>query len=455
MATSVAPESREAAVDPGAAAREASAAPVVVPASPTERPVQRNDETGDAFKERVRLDARDRALAIAKDAGMPGVGAPELSDAEKAAKVLDINARSADPVTALLADAAAGPAAVVDPAVPAAPVVDPAAPVVPVAEPATEPAPAGIPVELSIPGQADPFVLEVGDQDTADIITDLQRRAAKGDRADVIRQDATRLRDESDDFRFVVDLDPAGVMQESVTHPADQLHLAKYLLSRPGILTAELREWIAEAVEDTPERAKERGELMELERLKRRDAVKDQVAARREGRQHTREIAGTIHQSIESIVPETFSNEGRELLYNIVIDAVDGARRRSPGGRFDSRTIPGMVQHHLKTLGIAPRGTAPAREPAPAARPSAPVVPPKPVAAPAIAVSAKTAADLRAASVARQDAATASPGRGSEVSRIPVAPAYDPAQPGDALSQKIAWARKVLVPAMSKRPVGS
>lgn len=474
MATSVAPEGREAPADPGAAARDASAAPVVPvsPAAPTapDRPVQRNDESGDAFKERVRIEARERAMQIAKDRGLPGVGAPELSDAEKAANLAEINRRAADPAGALLADATAKAAAapVVDPA--AAPVVDPAVPVVPVADPAVAPvvdpaAPVvptgdesvGIPVEIAVAGRDDPFVMEVSDQDTADIITDLQRRATRGDQARAIRDEASRMRDETEDFRFVVELDPAGVLQESVTDPRDQAHLAKFLISRPGILSnPEVREFIEQALEDTPERAKERGELMELERLKRRDTIRDHVERRQGQRQEIREIAGTIHKSIESLAPDGMSHEARELLYEDVTADVDAVRRTSRG-KFDSRTVPGIIQRRFKLLGIASRGTAPVapKEPAaPAARPSAPAAA-APKAAVPTAIQAKTAAELRAAALARQDAATATPGRGSEVSRIPTPPAYDPAQPGDAISQRVAWARKIVIPALSKRPVGS
>lgn len=489
MATSVAPEGREAAADPGAAAREASAAPAPVAAPdpsssikiassavPAGTPTPRGNETGDEYKERVRVEARARAMALAGDKGMPGSEtAPPLGEAEKDAALADLARRAADPAAALLADAAAKSAAdraaeaaaapAAEPAVePAAaePAAEPAAapaaePAAPAAEPAAEPVAVGIPVEIAIPGKDEPFVLEVGDQDTADIITDLQRRAARGEQAREIRAEAARLRDETEDFRFVVDLDPAGVLQESVTDPRDQAHLAKFLITRPGILTnPEIREFIEAALEDTPERAKERGELMELERLKRRDTVNDHVKGRAAERQETRDIAGTIHESIESIVPDNFSHEGRRLLYNIITDDVAYARKRSPGKQFDRRTVPGMIQHHLKTLGIAPRGTAPAAPAAPpVARPSAPVVPPKAAAPPAVAVPAKTAEQLRAAARARQDAATATPGRGSEVSRVPAPPPYDPSQPGDAIAQRVAWARKTLVPSMSKRPVGS
>jgi hypothetical protein len=484
MATTAQPESGREAPDASAAAAREASTPIVVPtvrdepvnsagAPAAPAPARNEGESGEQYKARVNALARDKAMALARDRALPGVAAPPLDPKTVDEKLADIH----DPVKALEKDAAAKAA---DPAATPAEGDEPAATETAGAEaapaegetaladgeqkPETDAGPAGITVELAVPGQEAPFLMEVGDQESADILTDLNKRAARGDQARAIREQATLIRDDAEDerdrFKMVVDLDPAGVLQESVTDPRDQVHLAKFLLTQPGVLE-NVKDWIAAALEDSPEDAAKRAELLELERYKRRDAVKDAVEknmkSRRDFRHEKRSVALGIHQAIESLAPEVFTKDSLDALYEDVAADVEAVRQNSPSKRIDGRNIPAIVTRRLKLYGHAPRGEKPVVKTGETTRPSAPAavkttgVPAKPAAD--TKVAPKTAQALRTAARQRQDATTASPGAGAQVSRTPAPPPYDPAQKGNALEQRFAWARKTLIPSNQRRPV--
>lgn len=411
---------------------------------------------------------RERAMALAATMGVPGApGVATLDPAAADAAVAALNAAHEDPMgAAAAASAAAGELAGDQPAetdeereVRRAALTEEqrAAEDALAAGGGAEGAVAvvadapGIAVEIPVQGSETPFTLEVGDQETADLITSLVQRATRGDQSRAIREQAQQMRDEAEEFQLVVELDPAGVVQEAITDPKDIQHLFRYLATRPGVLQQNL-EWVQKLLDD-PDSLATNADLMELERMRRKESVQGDVTAKREDRQYNRALAGTIHKSMESLVPESLTTEARDQLYSDVMDDVRKFKDEHNLRTMDLRRVPGFIQRRLALWGHKPREAGQGSErtaPSGAAIvPTVPVVPAKPVVAP----PARTVADLKAASANRQAAASAPAGPGGVANALPVRPAFDPKQPGTALQQSIAWARKTLLPSLTKKPL--
>lgn len=280
--------------------------------------------------------------------------------------------------------------------------------------------------------EGETFPIEVSDVETADRLRQLQRAALRGDQARALREEAAAMREEAEEFSYVVEMDPAGVITEAITKPEDQLHLAKYLLTRPGVLE-QAEAWLVELLNDPEKVLPTQRRLVEADRIERREAVKGVVETKRALDKNARQLVQAAQRSIDSLVPEAWSVDARRQLYKDVLadlretnryEAAEAERRGvQHDGRMDPRRVAGMVQRRLALLGVAPRAAKPVSG-TPAAAGTTPA-----------AIPGATAETLKAARAAKAAAASAPPGAGSPSATIPPAPPYDPKQKGTPIQQ--------------------
>lgn len=280
--------------------------------------------------------------------------------------------------------------------------------------------------------EGETFPIEVSDVETADRLRQLQRAALRGDQARAMREEAAALREEAEEFNYVVEMDPAGVIAEAIQDPKDQVHLAQYLLTRPGVF-AQVEAWLVDLLNDPEKVLPVQAKVIDADRIARRDAVQGEVQAKRALNQNARQLVQAAQRSVDSLVPETWTPEMRQQLYKDVLadlretnrQEVAEAERRgmTHDGRMDPRRVAGMVQRRLSRIGVAPRSNKPVSG-APAPAGTTPAV-----------IPGATAETLKAARAAKAAAASAPPGAGSPSATPPKAPPYDPSQPGSAIQQ--------------------
>lgn len=426
-------------------------------------------------------DRRERALALAAERNIPGAPGVDPLPQNAVDAALEARNRAAQNPNPLAGTAEAGTegeeVAEGDPVTGDVPAEGEVA-ADPSAEVAEEiPAEEAISIAIPVQGSEDPFVLEVSDPETAEHINGLIRRAERGERAQAIRQEAQQMREEVEEFHYAVEMDPTGVLdrilldpptdrqethQERQSREHDTDHLFLKLLTKPGVLERHLE--VVGKMMDNPETIDAYAEKVELERLRRQKVVEERVNERRVLNQRARQLETTIHKTIASLAPDTFTDEGRIALFrDIMRDAKDYERANNLAA-IGLHRIPGLIQQRFKYLGIAPKSenqngntnTAPRNTPGSNVTGVRKPPVPKPADAPrpteGVAPSPKTAAELKAAAERRQGAASAAPGAGAAANAMPARPAYDPSQPGTAVQQSTAWARKNLLPWLKARP---
>ena len=228
-------------------------------------------------------------------------------------------------------------------------------------------------------------------------------------------------------------LDPAGYVTSTIQDPNDLHHLFRYLATRPGILESST-DWLAEMMGDPGQIQREARDLDAM-RIQRRDQMMGQVNARREIDQNARQIVRTATKTIESLAPSGWDDEARGIFTEDVLNDVRRYARTNNLNTVDPRAVPGLVQHRLKLMGLAPRNSANT----PQGGTPTPTGNKGPVAG-----QAPSPAQLQQQSARRHSAASAPPGAGSPVAAIPKAPAYDPKAPGSPVQQAANYARTMI-----------
>lgn len=297
----------------------------------------------------------------------------------------------------------------------------------------------GNPLVVTIDGarEGEQIAIETSDRETADRLRQLQRAAVRGDQARAIRDAAQRMREEAEEIQYTVQLDPAGVLAGTLTHPEDQTHLLRYLLTRPGVMQAN-EEWLNNVLAQ-PEIIPQEARLAEADRLTRREIVRSQVELKRNLDRNARDLVRETEKSIETMVPPQFTAEGKAQLYQDVLGDIRAVARAENAEMVDPKRVAGLVQRRLKLLGVAPQAAPPRAAVPPAGRPAAPAGSTPPAVQPA-----PTPETFKQARTARFAAASAPVGAGSPAPVMPKAPAYDPSQKGGPIAQAAAHARKIL-----------
>ena len=295
------------------------------------------------------------------------------------------------------------------------------------------PTPAEPDLTVTIDGarEGESVQIQVDSVETADRLRQLQRAAMRGNQARAMREQAEQMRNEGEEFRFMVEADPAGVVNEIITQPADQAHLAQFLLTRPGVLE-QVRSWVEALISADDVTIGREGKLIEADRLTRRDAVQMQIQEKRELNRNASQLVARAERAIEAFVPEGWTEEQKGLLYTDILGDIRATARAENVRVLDPRRVDGMVQRRLTLLGLAPRVAAPVSDGTPPAG-KPPAVQKRP-----------TPETFKAARGARASAASAPPGVGSPAAQIPKPPAYDPTKRGTPIQQAAAFARSIV-----------
>ena len=321
-----------------------------------------------------------------------------------------------------------------------------------VEEDAVDVAPEGVEEQPTVPlvvtgpglrgedGNDTPFEIEVSDEQSKQVLETWAKGYVRGEQARAIREEAQGLRDQADEIKFGVEIDPAGFMAAVIQNPNDKAFLFRSLAVEPGILEAH-REWLL-GVLDAPDALPTEKALIEAEGIKRREKTQAIVAEKREMSQNAMALVRTANKTIETMAPATYSDDSKEALYqDVLADLRQFARDRNLR-TVDPRVIPGLIEKRLARYGVAPR-TAPSQSsvsgPAAAGtKPTAPTLP--------------TPETLRKARAAKRAAGSAPPGVGSPVATLPKPPAYDPTKKGTPIQQIADWGRAMIRGSGTVRP---
>lgn len=255
---------------------------------------------------------------------------------------------------------------------------------------------------------AEPIRFVTESQEDADAIRHLQRRAASGESALRIREQAEAIRAQADEARYQVEVDPASFIAENLTDPADASTLARFFLTRPGVLEAlNAKGWLT-AILGAPEAIEHEGIVADAQMVKRREKVAPLVEARRFENQNARACVRRAYEAIDAAVPADFTDDQRNRIVSYVVRDLQEIQRAENVRVTDPKRVPQIVGEVLKSFGVAPgakkapagggNGRGPAK---PGARPG------------------PSGQDLRATADARRRAAGPGPGAGSPAAAIP------------------------------------
>lgn len=294
-------------------------------------------------------------------------------------------------------------------------------------------APADAELTVQVPGreEGETIPIVVSDRDTAERLNQLVRGFARGEQARAIREDAQRDREEAEEFRYLIQADPIGVVTDTVRSPVAMEHMAKYLLTRPG-MRDKMESFLLKILDD-PSTVETEARLVEADRITYRDQVQGQVNHERAVNKNARQVMQRIYHEVERVAPSAWSDESqRQFVEDVTEDVKKYARARN-AEQVDPRQVPALVQRRLQLIGVAPRAVAPASTGQGPTGTKGPVVP-----------AGKTAEQLQADRQARRASASAPTGAGSPTPSPLKVPAYDPKAKGSPIAQAAAAARAAI-----------
>lgn len=262
----------------------------------------------------------------------------------------------------------------------------------------------------------EPIRIQAEDQAMADHIRSLVNRAATRDTSMRIREEAEAIRAQVDEQRYAVQLDPADFLLRSLgelppaARTADAVHLAKVLLTQPGVLE-QVKGWVG-ALAAHPEALEAETRLVRSDRIERREKVTPLVEQMKFENLNARQVVRAAYRTVDEMVPDAWTPQQRDRLVADVVRDVQDLQRQERVAVTNPARVAGLVKTRLEPFGMAPRGTKPAAG-AGAGRPESKT-------------SARTGPSgqqLRATDSARRRAAGPGTGQGSPVATMPKPPA--------------------------------
>lgn len=257
---------------------------------------------------------------------------------------------------------------------------------------------------VDLPGRrpGDPPVRIVADDDeTLEALRRTSNGYARREEVQALRQQAMRQLADVEAFNELVEADPAAVVLEALPQVGDKQHMAKWLLTQPGVFTQDMRDWL-EAVIDQPAILAKEAQIVNAERVTRTNTAMTQVNARREVQRNAHEIVNETERVLDTLLPRNFDDQTRQLITDDIIADVKRYGKDRGQRLVDPRIVESLAKRRLSGYGVAVAPKNGAREPRPAS----------PAARPA-ALGGRTPADLQAQRTARRAAAAAPPGLGA------------------------------------------
>ena len=262
----------------------------------------------------------------------------------------------------------------------------------------------------------EPIRIQAEDQAMADHIRSLVNRAATRDTSMRIREEAESIRAQVDEQKYAVQLDPADFLLRSLgelppaARTADAVHLAKVLLTQPGVLD-QVKGWVG-ALAAHPEALEAETRLVRSDRIERREKVEPLVKQMQFENLNARQVVRAAYRTVDDTVPDSWTPQQRDRLVADVIRDVQDLQRQERVAVTNPARVAGLVKARLEPFGMAPRGSKPAAG-AGAGRPGS-ITPGR---------TGPSGQQLRQTDSARRRAAGPGTGQGSPVAVMPKPPA--------------------------------
>ncbi len=263
----------------------------------------------------------------------------------------------------------------------------------------------------------EPIRIVAADQQMADQIRSLQNRAQSYEASIAIRDEAEGYRAQADEMRYAVQLDPGGFLLNSLKdesgnlRTADATHIARVLLTQPGVLES-MKDWVV-ALAEHPQAIPQEARLANADRLERQQKVEPFVKQMKFENDNARRCVRAIYTATDKLAPATWSQQQRDQLAGDVTRDLQDLQRSERMSVTDPKRIPKLVESRLQRFGVAPNngkgggnGAGAGRQDAKTSRPTGP-----------------SGQQLRETDTLRRRAAGPGPGAGSPAAGIPKPPA--------------------------------
>jgi hypothetical protein len=261
----------------------------------------------------------------------------------------------------------------------------------------------------------EPIRIQAEDQQMADHIRSLINRAATHQTSLKIREEAEGFRAQAEEMQYDVQLDPGGFLLANLAKSGapvqDAAHVAKLLLTRPGVL-ASIKDWVV-ALAATPAALDSEAKIMNAERVERRQKVEPQVKRLKFENQNARACVRKAYDVVEALAPATWKPEQQNEFVRDIIRDLNDLQQSEKVRVTNPDRIKGLVERRLARIGVAPRSAKAGRAGAIPGRPGSKTP----------ARTGPSGQELVRTDAARRRAAGPGPGAGSPAARIPKPPA--------------------------------
>lgn len=194
----------------------------------------------------------------------------------------------------------------------------------------------------------EPIRVAVPDQESLEAIQRLQNGYMRGEQAREVQAESHQVLGEFEEFRQQLQLDPVGVLEESLSPDQAEMWF-RYLLTHPAIIQRAARdiEMVASGDEDAIERVRERtrSQRLELEKASR-TKIEEQRAIRSNARD--------VNAQIGRLVPESFTEDMKELFYRDARYDIQAWQQRTGQSIVPPNIVAQILTPRLKALGVDP-----------------------------------------------------------------------------------------------------
>lgn len=201
----------------------------------------------------------------------------------------------------------------------------------------------------------EPIRIQAADQQMADQIRALQNRAVAYDESIRIRDEAEAYRAQADEMSYGVQLDPAGFLLENLksseNFTADAMHVARVLLTQPGVLE-NMKDWVV-ALAAHPEAIPQEARLANADRVERKTKTEPLVKQRQFENKNARDLVREAYRVVQANVPDWAPPAYDSFVRDIVRDLQD-VQQQENVRVTDPRRVKGLVERRLKAFGVAP-----------------------------------------------------------------------------------------------------
>lgn len=250
----------------------------------------------------------------------------------------------------------------------------------------------------------EPIRVAVPDQESLEAIQRLQNGYMRGEAAREVQAESRQVIEEFEEFREGMRLDPLSTIESALSVDQAEL-LVRSLLSHPALLPrlADDLALIAQGDEDAVARVRERAEA---QRLKLKDKARDEIEGQRAVRQNARDVQSVIGR----LVPESFTDEMKELFYRDARYDIQEWQQRNRQSMVPPNIVAQILAPRLKALGVDPATRRASKTGQPAPTRATPAAAAAPAGAPTASPQPRTVERVKSNAEKRALVAAAAPG---------------------------------------------